>query len=371
MTASAQRFVGRATFDALASARTHVSLWDDERESPHTWLGQHADVIVVAPATARLLSSYAAGSSQDLLVTTLLATRAPVVVAPAMHTEMWEHAATQANVATLRQRGVHVVEPAQGELAGGDIGVGRLAEIDDIVRAVNDFVGPSDMAGRSVVVTAGGTREPIDAVRYVGNRSSGKQGFALAQTALRRGAHVTLITTVEAPQAIRNHSHCTIVMVNTASEMHDLVVSCVASHTYDAVVMAAAVADYTIARPSEIKLKKSSHALSIELVPTVDVLAALGQRRAAGEIEIGVLVGFAAETNDVVANAQHKLKTKQADVIVANDVSDSATGFGSEHNRVVIVEAGQTPKTVDLAHKTAIADAIWDVTIARLDQIEA
>ncbi len=368
MTESAQRFVGRATFDALASARVHTSLWDDDRVSPHTWLGQQADAIVVAPATTRLLASYASGLADDLLVTTLMATRAPVVVAPAMHTEMWEHAATQSNVVTLRERGVTIVQPGVGALAGGDHGVGRLADVDEIVDAIVSSLRAQDMAGQSVLITAGGTHEPIDPVRFIGNRSSGKQGLALVRTALARGADVTLLASVDVPSDIAKSQRCKVISFETAAQLDELVNAQVVAKTFDVVVMAAAVADYTVAQPTTTKLKKSQDALSISLQPTVDILASLGSRRAAGELKIGVLVGFAAETNDAIANAQAKLVAKKLDVIVVNDVTVDGAGFGSNTNAVTIVEPGGRLKTLDLAQKSVISDRIWDVTIARLAQ---
>jgi phosphopantothenoylcysteine decarboxylase / phosphopantothenate---cysteine ligase len=246
MTEDATRFVGAVTFSALASEPVRTSLWDEPEPIPHTRLGQTADVIVVAPATARVLGKYVAGISDDLLTATLLATRAPVIVCPAMHTEMWEHSAVQENIATLRRRGVHIVEPAVGRLAGGDVGAGRLAEPDDIVAAVERVLAPQDLKGRRVLVTAGGTREPIDPVRFIGNRSSGKQGYAVAEAAAIRGAQVTLVSTVPRPVT----AAVEVVSVQTAAEMAQEVFS--RSDGADLVVMAAAVADFLIfsaARP--------------------------------------------------------------------------------------------------------------------------
>src|SRR3954464_14961483 len=230
----ALHFVGRTTFDALGSERAHTSLWDDDDPIPHTSLGQGADVIVVAPATARLIGTYAAGISNDLLTNTLLATRAPVILCPAMHTEMWEHAAVQDNLRTLAQRGVHIVPPEEGRLAGGDVGAGRLADPDAIVAAVERVLSAQDLAGLHVLVTAGGTREPIDPVRFISNRSSGKQGHALAAVAAQRGAKVTLVTTTERPAA----PGVEVVTVQTAAEMEHAVLS--RSSGCDVVIMAAA-----------------------------------------------------------------------------------------------------------------------------------
>ncbi|MGH3851219.1 MAG: bifunctional phosphopantothenoylcysteine decarboxylase/phosphopantothenate--cysteine ligase CoaBC, partial [Pseudonocardiaceae bacterium] len=250
MTADSERFLGSATLSALASERVHKSLWLDPEVVPHTSLGRSADVIVVAPATARLIGTYAAGISDSLLTATLLATAAPVVLAPAMHTEMWEHPATQANVATLRQRGVVVVEPTSGPLAGGDHGLGRLADPHSIVESIEGVLAAQDLDGIRVLVTSGGTREPIDPIRYLGNRSSGLQGVALAAEARSRGASVTLVTTLDQV----NGPNIEIVRVDTAAEMEEAVLS--RSGDYDVVVMAAAVADFRPKVASAVKLHK-------------------------------------------------------------------------------------------------------------------
>ena len=276
MTRSATRFVGEVTLSALASEPVQTSLWDEADPIPHTRLGQGADVIVVCPATARLLADYAAGRSADLLTATLLATRAPVVVCPAMHTEMWEHPAVQENLATLRRRGVHVVDPESGRLAGGDVGHGRLADPARIVAAVEAALTAPDLHGLSVLVTAGGTREPIDPVRFIGNRSSGKQGHAIAATALRRGAKVTLVTT----SALAVPAEIDVVHVATAAEMQSAVESAAASA--DVVVMAAAVADFRPVAVAGDKLKKADGIPEIRLEPTVDILALLGAKKRPG-----------------------------------------------------------------------------------------
>jgi len=239
MTEDAHRFIGPVTLSALASEPVHTSLWDDASPIPHTRLGQNADVIVVAPATARVIAAYAMGLSHDVLVATLIATRAPVVLCPAMHTEMWEHPSVQHNIEILRSRGVIIVDPQSGRLAGGDIGTGRLADTDSIANAINSVLGTShDLAGLSVLVTAGGTREPIDAVRVIANRSSGKQGYAIAENAARRGAAVTLVSTVDRPTL----ASITVVPVETADDMLRAV-SC-HSDSSDVIVMSAAVADF-------------------------------------------------------------------------------------------------------------------------------
>jgi phosphopantothenoylcysteine decarboxylase/phosphopantothenate--cysteine ligase len=359
MTRGATRFVGETTFSALASEPVHRSLFDDADPIPHTRLGQSADVVVVAPATARVIGAYAAGISNDLLIATLLATEAPVVVCPAMHTEMWRHPAVQDNIATLARRGVHIVGPEEGRLAGGDTGEGRLASPDAIVAGVEAALGASrDLAGLHVVVTAGGTREPIDPVRFVGNRSSGKQGHALADEAVARGAKVTLVSTVSLPVP----AGADVVRVETAAQM-DEAVRAVASGA-DVVVMAAAVADFRPAHVSERKLKKQAGVPEIVLEPTVDILAGLGQRKRPGQ----TLVGFAAETDRVRQNATSKLVAKGADLIVANDVTAPGAGFEHDTNHVVILNADGTEREVPLAEKRAIARAVFDAVLHRRQQ---
>ena len=357
LTAGARRFVGEVTFSALASEPARTSLWDDADPIPHTHLGQTADLILVAPATARLLGSYAGGISNDLLTATLLATRAPVVVCPAMHTEMWEHPAVQENLATLRRRGVHVVDPGVGRLAGGDLGAGRLAAPADIVAAVTACLAQrGSLGGRRVVVTAGGTREPIDPVRFIGNRSSGKQGYAIAAEAVARGAAVTLVTTVEraAPAG------ATVLDVETAEEMSTAVRAAAADA--DIVVMAAAVADFRPKAPAGDKLKKSDGVPDIVLEPTPDILAGLGRARRPGQ----VLVGFAAETRDPRANAAAKLTAKGIDLVVANDVSAPGVGFAHDTNSVVILGADGSEQDVPLTTKRSVAAAVLDAAAALL-----
>ena len=359
MTRGATRFVGETTFSALASERVRTSLFDDADPIPHTRLGQSADVVVVAPATARLIGSYAAGISNDLLTGTLLATEAPVVVAPAMHTEMWDHPAVQDNIATLVRRGVHIVPPEEGRLAGGDVGRGRLAAPEAIVAAVESVLGASrDLEGLHVVVTAGGTREPIDPVRFIGNRSSGKQGHALAAEAAARGAKVTLITTVGLPTP----PTADVVRVDTAAQMDDAV-RAVASAA-DVIVMAAAVADFRPATVAEHKIKKHTGVPDIVLEPTVDILAGLGERKRPGQ----TVVGFAAETDRVRQNATSKLVAKGADLIVANDVTATGAGFEHDTNSVVIMHADGTEREVPLADKRVIARSVFDAVIARRQQ---
>jgi phosphopantothenoylcysteine decarboxylase/phosphopantothenate--cysteine ligase len=358
LTAGALRFVGEVTFSALASERAHSSLFDDSDPIPHTRLGQAADLVIVAPATARVIGSYAAGISADLLVATLLATRAPVLLCPAMHTEMWEHPAVQENLEVLRRRGVHIVEPGIGSLAGGDDGMGRLAEPADIVsEAVLLMSGTraADLAGRRVLVTAGGTREPIDPVRFIANRSSGKQGYAVAEAARARGAIVTLVTTVQLPAP----AGALVIAVDTAAEMAEAVLSRAAEQ--DLIVMAAAVADFRPSAPAAAKLRKASGVPELVLEPTLDVLAELGKRRRNGQ----VLVGFAAETESVVERSMEKLASKGVDLVVGNDVGAEGAGFVHDTNAVSIVSPeGRTD--VPLTSKRAVADAVLDAAVARM-----
>ncbi|MBS1839044.1 MAG: bifunctional phosphopantothenoylcysteine decarboxylase/phosphopantothenate--cysteine ligase CoaBC [Actinobacteria bacterium] len=362
MTQGAGRFIGETTLSALASEPVRSSLWDDADPIPHTRLGQSADVVLVAPATARLLSAYAHGYSHDLLTNVLIATRAPVVVCPAMHTEMWEHPAVQDNLALLRSRGTWIVEPERGRLAGGDTGTGRLADPARVLAEVHAALDGgsaapaghpaphSDLTGVRVLVTAGGTREPIDPVRFIGNRSSGKQGHAIAEEALHRGAAVTLVTTTDlpVPKGIER------VRVDTAAQLRSEVVS--RAPGCDVVLMAAAVADFTPVRVAPDKLKKRDGIPLVELEATADVLAELGQGKPPGQ----VLVGFAAETADVVANAGAKLRTKGADLIVVNDVGAPGVGFEHDTNEVLILDRSGEQHHVPFAHKREVAGAVLD-----------
>jgi phosphopantothenoylcysteine decarboxylase/phosphopantothenate--cysteine ligase len=351
LTDDSLRFVGALTFSALASERARTTLFEDPADPiPHTHLGHSADLVVVAPATAKLIGKYASGISDDLLTATLLATRAPVLVAPAMHTEMWEHPAVQANIAALRERGVHVVGPAAGHLAGGDTGTGRLADPEDIVSAAAAVLARAgDLAGLRIVVTAGGTREPLDPVRFLGNRSSGKMGHAIADVASRRGAAVTLVTTVRRG----SDPSVAVVDVDTAEEMHDAVLARYADA--DVVVMAAAVADFRPKVVASEKLKKRDGVPEVVLEPTVDILAALGEHKTHQ-----LLVGFAAETEQVEEHAAEKLRAKRVDMIVANDVSAPDAGFEVDTNRVVLLDSIGTVERPPLGTKIALADVILD-----------
>lgn len=358
LTDGAQRMVGATTFSALASEPARTQLWDDpETPIPHTRMGQAADLILVCPATARLISDLRTGRSADLLMATILASRAPVMICPAMHTEMWEQASVQENLTVLEERGVVIVPPESGRLAGGDIGHGRLAEPATVAAAVEALLRNGDFTGRTVLVTSGGTREPIDAVRFVGNRSSGKQGHAVAAEAAARGGDVVLVTTrpETAPPDVR------VIPVETAAEM--AAVCRIEAPTADVVVMAAAVADFRPAATADGKLKKIDGAPTVELVPTEDILAGLGEAKPSGQ----VLIGFAAETDDLLDNAADKLERKNLDAIVANDVSKDGVGFEHATNEVTVLVADGTRHDVPLTTKRDVARTILDVAMVRLD----
>lgn len=362
-TASALHFVGAATWSALSGHPVSTEVWSDVHEVPHVRIGQHADLVIVAPATADMLAKAAHGLADDLLTNTLLTARCPVVFAPAMHTEMWEHPATQENVATLRRRGALVIEPAVGRLTGVDTGKGRFpdpAELFEVVRRVlarGDLA--QDLAGRHVVVSAGGTREPLDPVRFLGNRSSGKQGYALARSAAARGARVTLVA---ANAALPDPAGVDVVPVGTAMQLREAVLKAAADA--DAVVMAAAVADF---RPEtyaagKIKKKDGQEPAPITLVRNPDILAEIaGERARSGQ----VIVGFAAETDDVLANGRAKLERKGCDLLVVNEVGERKT-FGSEENEAVVLGADGSETPVPYGPKEALADTVWDLVAGRL-----
>lgn len=388
-TASALRFVGAPTWEALSGEPATDQVFEDVEHVPHVALGQGADLVVVAPATADLLARAAAGRADDLLTSTLLTARCPVVMAPAMHTEMWEHPATVANVATLRARGVHVIEPASGRLTGADTGPGRLPEPDEIARVALAVVadvsradaadaGPGsdrgpvqDLAGRRVVVSAGGTREPIDPVRFIGNRSSGRQGVELARAAAARGAHVTLVAAnlspdvaalVRAPGGLPD----AVVEVETTAQLRDAVRS--AAATADVVVMAAAVADFRPAHAPDAKIKKvpGQGPEPIVLVENPDVLAELARDR----LRPGqVVVGFAAETGDadasVLDHGRAKARRKGADLLVVNAVG-GGRGFAVDANDVTVVDGAGDVVATASGSKGEVADAVWDVVVPRV-----
>ncbi len=377
LTDDATRFVGELTFSALASEPAQRSLWNEGSPIPHTRLGQSADLVVVAPATAHTLARYAAGLADDLLTATLLATRAPVLVCPAMHTEMWEHASVRDNLATLERRGVRVVPPESGRLAGGDSGEGRLAEPATIVEQAlamlaelvptdpaQSSVGESrsDFGGLQVVVSAGGTREPLDPVRYITNRSSGKQGHALAAAAARRGAGVTLVTASGLPLPPDVAGRVRRVDVDTAADMERAMAESAAGA--DVVVMAAAVADFRPKVSATVKLSKEDGTPEIVLEPTPDILAGLSARRRPGQ----VLVGFAAETHDVMERGRRKLERKGVDLLVVNDVSAPGVGFDHDTNAVVVLGAGRECREIALTTKDAVANGVLDSVIAHLEQ---
>ena len=354
MTDAAQHFVGATTLGALASEPVQTELWNNPTTPiPHTKVGQGADLIIVAPATAKSIAAYRMGYSHDLLQNTLIATRAPVIVCPAMHTEMWEHPSVVDNIATLRKRGVHIVEPESGRLAGGDMGAGRLADPATILGAAERILGPADLTGVRVVVSAGGTREPIDAVRVIANRSSGKQGYAVAAEAAARGAQVTLVSTVGLPTP----AGVQVIAVETAAEMQEAMEHAAIDH--DVIVMAAAVADFRPAHAASGKIKKRDGVPEIVLQPTPDILAGLG----ANKRDDHVLVGFAAETANLVDNAQGKLERKRLDLIVANDVSAPGVGFAHDTNAVTLLRPGAKPVEIDLATKRDVARAVIDAVV--------
>ncbi|GAB1817381.1 bifunctional phosphopantothenoylcysteine decarboxylase/phosphopantothenate--cysteine ligase CoaBC [Herbidospora sp. RD11066] len=332
-------------------------------EVPHVRIGQNADLLVVAPATADILAKAAHGLASDLLTNTLLTARCPVVFAPAMHTEMWEHPATRANVATLRARGAIVIEPAVGRLTGADSGKGRLPDpsaIFEVCRNVLKGVVP-DLAGRRVVVSAGGTREAIDPVRFIGNRSSGMQGYALARVAAARGAAVTLVA---ANVSLPDPAGVDLVRVESALQLREEVLA--AAVEADVVVMAAAVADFRPVAPSRTKIKKTGdEPEAIHLTKNPDILAELGERRRAGVPSPAVIAGFAAETDDVLANGQAKMARKGCDLLVVNQVGENLA-FGTPDNAATVLVAGGDPVEIPRGPKDDLAGVVWDLIAARL-----
>jgi len=363
-TPAALNFVGSATWEALSGNSLISEVWDDVADVPHVRIGKSADLVIVAPATADLLSRAANGAANDLLTNVLLTATCPIVFAPAMHTEMWLNAATQENVATLRSRGCIVIDPADGRLTGADSGPGRLPEAEEIVSVAMGVLSKQDLLGQDVVITAGGTREFLDPVRFLGNSSSGKQGMALAVSARDRGAKVTLIcanVSVSMPAGVQIEN------VVTGDDMHEAVFK--AAMTADVIVMAAAIADYKPKSTEKAKMKKSEDGSSptIELVRTTDILSALVTRRNTSHPD-QLIVGFAAETGDthgsVLEHGVAKLQRKGCDLLVINEVGPNLA-FGTDDNEVTILTrepASQT--TVSKTSKTQIAHAIWDAIIA-------
>ena len=352
----AREFVGPLTFRTLSGRPVLTDLFDPQSEASveHVMLAEQAAAVVVAPATAHLLGKAAHGLADDFLTTLLLAARCPVIMAPAMDGGMWAHAAVVANVATLRARGVIVLEPEAGALASGLSARGRLPEVDAIVEAVLGALTPArDLAGERVVVTAGPTREPIDPVRYISNRSSGRMGYALAAAAARRGAQVTLVS---GPTALVPPTAAVFVPVQTAEEMREAVLQHAAPASI--VIKAAAVADYRVRRPADQKIK-GKRELTLELTPNPDILAEVAARATGGFI-----VGFAAETHDVVANARAKLEAKGIDLLVANDVSRRDIGFDAEDNEVLLIDRWGGNRPLPRMPKTAVADAVLDEILA-------
>jgi phosphopantothenoylcysteine decarboxylase/phosphopantothenate--cysteine ligase len=365
-TEPALRFIGAPTWEALSGQPVATDVWSDAHQVPHVRLGQQAELVVVAPATADLLARAAAGTADDLLTNTLLTARCPVLYAPAMHTEMWEHPATAANVALLRERGAVVVDPATGRLAGADSGPGRLPAPAELFALAGRLLARGapvpDLAGRRVVVTAGGTREPLDPVRFLGNRSSGKQGYAFARTAVARGAAVTLVAAnVDLPDP----AGVAVVRVETTEQLRDATLA--AAGDAAAVVMAAAPCDFRPDRYAPEKIKKDgAGGPALALVATVDVAAALGTAKPAGQ----VLVAFAAETvtgEPARANARAKLARKRADLIVLNQVGTGAPGgFGTDTNAATVFAAAGDAHAIPPRSKDELADAVWDLVVPLL-----
>ena len=355
MTRSARKFVGPVTFEAITRRRVITDQFaaGANADIEHIQLASDSALLLVAPATANIIGKFARGIADDFLTSMYLATRAPVLMAPAMNTNMLEHPAVRENLEILRSRGVRFVEPGAGYLACGWIGKGRLAEPDDVVAAAEAMLAPKgSLLGRLVVVTAGPTYEDIDAVRYIGNRSSGKMGYALAAEAARRGARVVLVS---GPTSLEVPANVEIVRVRSASEMHAAVMS--ESTAANMVIMAAAVADYMPRARTDGKIEKSDASLSLDLVPTPDILADLGRLRTAGRGPL--LIGFAAQSGDPVDAARRKLHAKNADMVVANDISRADTGFDVDTNAVMLVTA-EGAEPVALAPKTEIASVILD-----------
>ncbi|MBO9625733.1 MAG: bifunctional phosphopantothenoylcysteine decarboxylase/phosphopantothenate--cysteine ligase CoaBC [Microbacterium sp.] len=363
-TDDALRFVGTPTWEAISRNPVTTSVHDDVAKVRHVALGQGADLVVVAPATANTIARMAAGIADNLLGTTLLATLAPVLVAPAMHTEMWRHPATQANIATLADRGVHLIGPAEGELAGGDIGPGRMVEPEEIADAALALLAPPDLAGLRVVVSAGGTREPLDPVRYLGNRSSGRQGVALAAEAAARGAEVVLVAANISADVLSDARHPSISIVPAGSAAELGAAMREAAVGADAIVMSAAVADYRPATVSDRKLTKDGGGIpSIALVENEDIVAALVRERT----DAAVIVAFAAETpqseDELIERARRKQSRKGVDVLVVNEVGWER-GFESASNDVRILGRGGELVTTTAGSKREVAAAVWDAVIA-------
>jgi phosphopantothenoylcysteine decarboxylase/phosphopantothenate--cysteine ligase len=353
MTKNATEFVAPLTFEAITTNAVITDMFETSAEHRinHVALSEIADVIVIAPATANIMAKIAHGLADEMLTTTVLATRAPVVIVPAMHTGMWENPATRENTAKLKERGFYIIEPVVGRLASGGYGPGRFPDTETILGNICKVLGrKGDLAGKKIVVTAGGTQEPIDPVRIISNRSSGKMGYAIAEAARDRGASVTLITTpITKPVGIE------IVPVETAVQMRDAVAKAVTDSSV--LIMAAAVADYQVAQVADQKIKKESGNLTLELVNTPDILA---------EVNGNFLkIGFAAESQDLIANARKKVEKKKLDLIVANNITEENSGFGSDTNKVTLIGKNGMPEELPVMSKRAVADRILD-RVARL-----
>ena len=356
MTESATKFIAPLTLRSITGRPVVTNMFDPrpEFQISHIAVAEAADVVAIAPATATVIAKLAAGIADDALTLIVLATKAPVIVAPAMNVNMFENPITQDNLAKLKARGFIIIDPAYGRLASGKIGLGRLAEVDTIVGIIKQVLGrDGDLAGKRIVVTAGGTQEPVDPVRHIGNRSSGKMGYAMAEAARDRGAKVKLIT---ASTALPEPAGIEVVHIQTATQMKDAVAKATAQA--DALIMAAAVADYQSRSVAKAKIKKEALNLTLELVRTADILTEVK-----GDF---VKVGFAAESEDIVANARQKLEKKQLDLIVANDITDASSGFGVDTNKVTLIDRDGKVESLLLLTKREVADKILDRVVGLL-----
>tara|TARA_Y100000590_G_scaffold92186_1_gene104149 strand:- start:2532 stop:3740 length:1209 start_codon:yes stop_codon:yes gene_type:complete len=354
LTRSAQEFISALTFRSLTHRRVITDLFDEESEDPveHIALAKKADILVVAPATANVIAKMKYGFADDALTATILATNSPILVAPAMESNMWQNDATQENIATLIKRGIKFIGPAEGHLASGGSGYGRLESIDTIMNGISNILEQTtDLKEKHIIISAGGTQEPIDAVRVITNRSSGKQGYALASAAVSRGARVTLIT---APTSLPDPPGAKVVHINTAREMLKGVTAAI-KDAGDALIMAAAVADWESDKQSKVKLKKiaGENTMSLSLKQTPDILKAVSTEKI-------IKIGFAAETENLINNATEKLNEKDLDMIIANDVSSTDSGFSVDNNRVVILDKKGTQTELPLLTKLEVADHIMD-----------
>jgi len=358
MTKSAQEFVTPLTFRSITNRPVVTEMFDlaSEFSIEHVALAERADIVVIAPATANIIAKLAGGIADDILCCTVLATKVPVIVAPAMNVNMYQNQITQENITRLKERGFNFVGPAYGRLASGDRGLGRLAEIDEIMGTIHQVLGRGgDLAGRRIVVSAGGTQEPIDPVRHISNRSSGKMGFALAEAARDRGATVILVS---APTALTPPVGVKVVQVQTTLQMRDAIAD--AARKADALLMAAAPADYRPAAIAERKIKKGTEALTLELVGTPDILSEVR-----GDF---IRVGFAAESENLVENAKEKLKKKKLDLIAANDITATDSGFAADTNRVVLIDRSGKVQKLPLLPKSEVADKILDRVVELLQE---